>query len=91
MFGFTSRWDPELYDFASPREPRPDAIVYGTSLPDALRRYVRKRPWLKISGMSFSEERGKTFAKVAALPNHGLLLSACPWSKNIPADMTYWS
>ena len=38
LFGFRGTYDARAYDMATPREPRPEAIVYGLTLEDALER-----------------------------------------------------
>jgi hypothetical protein len=90
MFGFTHCTDVYLWKLATSSEPKPDAIIYGLSLEDALKRYVSKRPWV-ASSMHYSQEDGKTFAKIVALPNHGMHTAACPWNLNLPKNITFWA
>lgn len=88
MFGFSHYTDISLYKLATSSEPMPDAIIYGLNLRDALERYVSKRPWV-ASSMHYSQEDSKTFAKIVALPNHGMHTAACPWSLNLPKNITF--
>ena len=89
MFGFHHHTDVYLWKLATSSEPPPDAIIYGLSLEDALKRYVSKRPWT-ASNMRYSQVDSKAFAKFAALPNHGMHRVACPWSSNIPKQVQFW-
>lgn len=89
MFGFSHYTDISLYKLATSSEPPPDEIVYGLSLRDALERCVAKRPWF-ASSMRCQQINCKTFAKVVALPNHGMHLKACPWSLNLAKNITFW-
>ena len=89
MFGFNHYTDVYLWKLATSSEPPPDAIIYGLSLEDALKRYVSKHPWT-AKNMRYSQVDSKTFAKFAALPNHGMHLKACPWSMNFPKNVEFW-
>lgn len=89
LFGFNAYYDARPCDMATPREPAPDAIVYGFTLEDALRRFARKRPWSKVGECRFEKTNGVTFARVMALPNHGLFLSGSPWILNRPSDLAF--
>ena len=89
MFGFAHHTDIYLWKLATSSEPMPDAIIYGLSLRDALKRYVSKHPWI-ASNMRYSQTDGKTFAKIAVLPNHGLRLKACSWKLNLPKHIQFW-
>ena len=89
MFGFSHYTDIYLWKLATSSEPTPDAIIYGLNIMDALERYVSKRPWV-ASSMHYSQVNSKTFAKIVALPNHGMHLKACPWSLNLPKNITFW-
>lgn len=89
MFGFTHYTDICLWKLATSSEPKPDAIIYGLSLEDALKRYVSKHPWT-ASSMRCSQVVSRTFAKFVALPNHGMHRAACPWSSNIPKQVQFW-
>ena len=89
MFGFTLYTDICLWNLATSLEPKPDAIIYGLSLEDALNRYVSKHPWT-ASSTGCSRVYSRTFAKFVALPNHGMHLGACPWSWNIQKQMQFW-
>lgn len=89
MFGFHHYTDIMLYKLATSSEPSPDAVIYGLSLRDALERYVSKRPWV-ASSMRYSRVNSKTFAKIAALPNHGMHKTACPWNLNLPKHIEFW-
>ena len=88
MFGFSHCTDISLYNLATSSEPPPDAIIYGLSLEDALRRFYEKRPWQ--GKLNHGQVDGKTFAKIAALPNHGMILHACPWSLNLPRHVEFF-
>lgn len=89
MFGFFHYTDIYLWKLATSSEPMPDAIIYGLNIRDALERYVSKRPWV-ASSMHYSQVNSKTFAKIVALPNHGLHRAACLWSLNLPKNITFW-
>ena len=89
MFGFSHYTDISLYKLATSSEPPPDEIVYGLSLKDALERCVARRPWV-ASPMRYEQSDSKTFAKFVALPNHGMHRAACPWSLNLPKNITFW-
>ena len=88
MFGFHDFDDIYVGDLATPDEPKPDAIIYGVSVYDALKRYIDKRPHAR--NIQCDETSSDTFAKVAALPNHGLHKTACPWSLNLPKHVEFW-
>ena len=89
MFGFSSYRDISLFNLATGSEPPPDEIVYGLNLKDALERCIAKRPWI-ASSMRYEHIDSKTFAKIVALPNHGMHLKACPWNLNIPKNIQFW-
>ena len=89
MFGFNHYTDIYLWKLATRSEPTPDAIIYGLNLEDALKRYVSKHPWV-ASSMRYSRVNSKTFAQVAALPNHGMHKTACPWKLNLPKHVEFW-
>lgn len=88
MFGFTHYTDVSLYKLATSSEPTPDAIIYGTNLRDALKRFYEKQSWR--GKLNYGRVDGKTFAKIAALPNHGKVLHACPWSLNLPRHVEFF-
>ena len=88
MFGFHDIDDIYIGDLASPDEPKPDAIIYGVDVYDALKRYIDKRPHAR--NICLDETHGDTFAKVAVLPNHGLILKACSWKLNLPRHVEFW-
>ena len=89
MFGFTHYTDIYLWKLATRSEPMPDAIIYGLNIRDAIERYVSKRPWV-ASSMHYSQVNSKTFAKIVALSNYGMHRAACPWSLNLPKNITFW-
>jgi hypothetical protein len=88
MFGFHDFDDICVHSLATPYEPKPDAIIYGLDIYDALKRYIDKRPYAR--NIQCDETSGDTFAKVAVLPNHGLRRAACPWSLNLPKHVEFW-
>ena len=88
MFGFDDINDIYVGDLATPDEPKPDAIIYGLNIYDALKRYVDKRPYAR--NIQRDETSSDTFAKVAVLPNHGLRLKACSWNLNLPKHVEFW-
>jgi len=88
MFGFDGFDDIYVGDLATPVEPKPDAIIYGVNVYDALKRYIDKRPCIRK--IQCDETSGDTFAKVAVLPNHCLRLEACPWKLNLPKHVEFW-
>lgn len=88
MFGFNDFDDIYVGDLAAPEEPKPDAVIYGVTVYDALKRYIDKRPYIR--NIQCDETSGDTFAKVAVLPNHGLRLKACPWKLNLPKHVEFW-
>ena len=88
MFGFDDFDDIYVGDLATPDEPKPDAIIYGLNVYDALKRYLEKRPWAK--DIQRDQTDGKTFARAVVLPNHGLRLKACPWKLNLPKHVEFW-
>ena len=88
-FGFSHYLDTGiLWKLATPNEPKPDAIVYGLNIDDALERYKKKNPWL--ADLWIRQTDYKTFAKVAILPNHGIHTVACPWSLNLRKDIQFY-
>jgi len=87
MFGFNHYTDIMLYKLATSSEPPLDAIVYGLNLKDALRRFYEKQPWQ--GKLNYGYVDGKTFAKIAVLPNHGMHLKSCPWSLNLPKNIEF--
>ena len=88
MFGFNRSDDIYIHWLATPNEPKPDAIIYGVNVYDALRRYIANRPWAK--DIQRDPTDGKTFARAAVLPNHGMHLKACSWSLNLPKNIEFW-
>jgi len=88
MFGFNHYTDIYVWKLATSSEPKPDAIIYGLNVYDALKRYIDKRPYRR--NIQCYETSGDTFAKVAVLPNHGMHKTACPWSLNLPKHVEFW-
>ena len=88
MFGFHNVDDIWVTSLATPREPKPDAIIYGLNIYDAFKRYLEKRPCVK--DMQRVQTDGKTFARAVVLPNHGLHLKACSWKLNLPKHIQFW-
>ena len=89
MFGFTHHADIYLWKLATSSEPTLDAVIYGLSFEDALKRYMSKHPW-RASNIRYSQIDNKTFAKFVALPNHGMHRAACHWSLNLPKNIEFW-
>ena len=81
LFGFNDFDDIYVGDLATPDEPKPDAVIYGLNIYDALERYLEKRPWAK--DIERDQTDRKTFARAVVLPNHGLHLKACSWNLNV--------
>jgi len=88
MFGFHDFDDICVHSLATSYEPKPDAIIYGLDIYDALKRYLEKRPWAKDIWCSQTDR--KTFARAVVLPNHGLHLKACSWNLNLPKHVEFW-
>lgn len=88
MFGFHDFEDIYVHSLATPNEPKPDAIIYGTNVYDALKRYLDKRPWAK--DIQRYPIDGKMFACCVVLPNHGMHLTACSWNLNLPKHIEFW-
>ena len=90
MFGFSHYLDISLHQLATSSEPPPDEIIYGLNLRDALERCVARRPW-HAKSMRYEQVDSKTFAKIVALPNHGMHLKAYPWSLNLTKNIQFWT
>ena len=88
MFGFYRYDDIYIPSLATPNEPKPDAIIYGVNVYDALKRYIANHPWAK--DIQRDPIDGKMFARAAVLPNHGMHRIACPWNLNLPKNIEFW-